>query len=323
MKNLFILSTPAHYFNLLQYIEQFDVKTEESDLLFLSSFSTSDKIMDNFIDQYIDIDNWKSVRRISLWDTMSKKIYSSSNLKKITIFFIKVIGLYSLRKYNHLIVSQVDQFYCKVFYFLVSFKKVIALDEGNAVFEIIHNRNNKNLFMPKKITFFSSYDINVQQPDTLVKCEYLFSKKILKDTTINKNEICFIGSPYLEDGLIEKNLYHSYVSKIADDYRGKTIKYFPHRREKDKNLRILKENYKFSIIQIDLPIELYFLEKKMSPEIILGFTTAALLNLKKITNNETQIYSYYINSKHLKSFSNELIKIKKQYEECGIKMIDL
>ena len=66
MKNLFILSTPPHYYNLLQYIEQFEVNTKDSELLFLSSFFTPDKIMDDFINKYIDKSEWKSVRRISL-----------------------------------------------------------------------------------------------------------------------------------------------------------------------------------------------------------------------------------------------------------------
>lgn len=324
MKNLFILSAPPHYFNLLQYIEQFDIKTEESELLFLSSFFTSDKVMDNFIGQYINKDSWKSVRRISLWETMTKKIYSPSNLKKITIFLTKIIGFYSLRKYNHLVVSQVDQFYCKVFYFLVSFQKVISLDEGNAVFEIVKNRYNKsNLFMPNKILFFSSYDVEVRPPDALVKCDYLYSKNILKDIPMNDNEIYFIGSPYLEDGLINKELYYSYLGKIAGNHKGKEIKYFPHRRESEVNLQHIEDNYKFSIMRIDLPIELYFLEEKISPETIIGFTTAALLNLKKITNIEAKIYSYYISKKNLKSINDELVKIRMQYEKSGIKIIEL
>jgi hypothetical protein len=326
MKNLFILSTPPHYYNLLQYIEQFEVNTKDSELLFLSSFFTPDKIMDDFINKYIDKSEWKSVRRISLWQTKFKKIYSPSNLFKIFLLLFNIFLFYSFRKYNHLVVNQVDQSYCKFFYIFVSFNKLIALDEGNDVFRISHNRihNTKsNLFMPKKIIFFSSYKIDVKEPDILIECKNLYSKKIIKYRKINKNEIFFIGSPYLDDGLIEEDIYYKYIDKIRKDFENTNIKYFPHRRENEKNLSILKNNYNFLIQRIDIPIELYFLKINISPEVIIGFSSNALFSLKKLSNDNTLVRSYYITAKNLHSFSDELIQIKKQYKYAGIEVLDL
>tara|TARA_B100001250_G_scaffold93253_1_gene77726 strand:- start:17387 stop:18373 length:987 start_codon:yes stop_codon:yes gene_type:complete len=326
MKNLFILSTPPHYYNLLQYIEQFDVVKKDSELVFFSSFFTTDDMIDDFIENHINKNDWKSVRRISLWQTKFQKIYSPSNLLKIFFFLKKLLLFYSFRSYNHLVVNQLDQLYSKFFYFFTSYQKVISLDEGNDVFRTIedrYNRKKSNFFMPKKIIFFSSYNIKVQQPDILVKCQNLYSKKIIKNRQINDNEIFFIGSPYIEDSLIKKSVYFSYLDIIKRDFENKKIKYFPHRRENHNNLIFLKENYNFSIQEIDLPIEFYFLRLEKSPKIILGFLTHALLGLKKLSNKDTLVRSYYIDSNQLESSSDELIQIKNEYQEAGIEVVDL
>ena len=76
MKNLFIVGTPSHYFNLLECIEKFGFETSESELIFLSdNYWSSDQATENFIDNYIDVKKWKSVNRITLWDSMTQKIY--------------------------------------------------------------------------------------------------------------------------------------------------------------------------------------------------------------------------------------------------------
>lgn len=326
MKNLFILSTPPHYYNLLQYIEQFEVVKKDSELVFFSSFFTTEDMIDNFIENHINKNDWKSVRKISLWQTKFEKIYSPSNLLKIFFFLKKLLLFYSFRSYNHLVVNQLDQLYSKFFYFFTFYQKVISLDEGNDVFRAIedrYNRKKSNFFMPRKIIFFSSYNIKVQQPDTLVKCKNLYSKKIIKNRQINDNEIFFIGSPYIEDSLIKKSVYFSYLDIIRRDFENKKIKYFPHRRENHNNLIFLKENYNFSIQEIDLPIEFYFLRLEKSPKIILGFLTHALFGLKKLSNKDTLVRSYYINSNQLESSSDELIQIKNEYQDAGIEVVDL
>ena len=80
-----------------------------------------------------------------------------------------------------------------------------------------------------------------------VRCNYDFSKNKLKTSKVNHNEVWFIGSPYIEDGLINKDLYWAYIRKIRNDYKGQSIKYFPHRREKKKYLKFLEKDYQFSI----------------------------------------------------------------------------
>lgn len=326
MNNLFIVGTPAHYFNLLECIEKFDLKISDSELIFLNdNYWASDLQIENFIDNYIDVTKWKSVNRITLWDSMTQKIYSIDNIKKIFSLIFQILTKHILKKYDHLVVSQVEQFYSKLFYFFVSANKVISLDEGNAVFRVLANINNKRFRwpIPKSIIFFSSYDIKVQKYDTVVKCNYDFSRKILKKTRKNSDEIWFIGSPYLEDKLIEKDLYLKSIKKIRTDYKFKNIKYFPHRREKKENLKILQKVYQFSIMEIDCPIELYLLHYDQLPNTISGFLSAALLNLKNMTEKNIEIHSYFMNRQDSLTSPEEFMKIKNQYLDAGIKVIDL
>jgi len=326
MNNLFIVVTPSHYFNLLECIEKFDLKTSDSNLVFLNANNwTSDKITENFIDNYIDEKKWKSVNRIMLWDSMNKKIYSIDNIKKISSLIFQILTKYSFKKYDNLVVSQVEQFYSKLFYFFINTNKVISLDEGNAVFKILTMINSKKFRwpLPKKITFFSSYDIKVQKQDMVVKCNYDFSRKILKKAIVESDDIWFIGSPYLEDKLIDKDLYWKSIKKIRTDYKFKNVKYFPHRREKKENLKTLQEVYQFSIMRIDCPIELFLLRSNQLPNNIFGFLSAALFNLQKMTDKKIEIHSYFINTIYSLSLPEEITNIKTQYLDAGIKVIDL
>ncbi len=326
MNNLFIVVTPSHYFNLLECIEEFNLKTSDSNLVFLNSnYWTSDQITENFIDNYINEKEWKSVNRIMLWDSMNEKIYSIDNIKKISSLIFQILTKYSFKKYDNLVVSQVEQFYSKLFYFFVNSKEVISLDEGNAVFKILSLINSKKFrwLLPKKITFFSSYDIKVQKQDSVVKCNYNFSRKILKKTIIQSDEIWFIGSPYIEDRMIDKDLYWKSIKKIRADHKFKNIKYFPHRREKEENLKILQEVYQFSIMIIDCPIELFLLRSNQLPNTIFGFLSAALFNLQKMTENKIKIHSYFIHTNDSVPLPEEIIKIKTQYLDAGIKVIEL
>jgi len=97
MKNLFIIGTPGHYFNLLECIEKFELKKENSDLLFLNSNSTCpDKLLDNFVDNYVNKNDWNRVIRISLWDIPSRKLFSFHNIRLIITFLIKITLFFCL-----------------------------------------------------------------------------------------------------------------------------------------------------------------------------------------------------------------------------------
>tara|TARA_B100001250_G_scaffold147843_1_gene126622 strand:+ start:11696 stop:12664 length:969 start_codon:yes stop_codon:yes gene_type:complete len=322
MNNLFIVGTPSHYLNLLECIEKFDLKTTNSDLIFLNdNYSSSDQLTEDFIKNYIDVKRWKSVNRITLWDSVTKKIYSIDNIKKICSLIFHILTKNFVKKYDHLVVSQVDQFYSQLFYFFVSAKKVISLDEGNAIFKILQRINSRRFRwpIPSKIIFFSSYDIEVPNGDTLVICNYNFSKKKLKETRIVSSDVWFIGSPYLEDKLVDKELYWQSIEKIRKDFQFKKINYFPHRRESEENLKILQRVHQFSIMRIDCPIELFLLQNNQLPSIISGFSSAALMNLQKITKKDIEIHSYFINTDDKPS--DEFIK--NQYLDQGITVIDL
>jgi hypothetical protein len=326
MNNLFIVGTPGHYFNLLECIEEFDLKTNDSDLIFLNSnYWSSNQMTEDFINNYIDSTQWKSVNRITLWDSMTQKIYSIDNIQKIFSIIFQILTKYSFKKYDYLVLSQIEQFYSKLFYFFVFPKKVISLDEGNAIFRVLKLINSKRLRwpLPKKIIFFSSYNIQVQKYDTVVKCNYEYSKKILKKSIIKSDDVWFIGSPYLENELMDKDLYFESIKKIRSAYKFKNIKYFPHRREKKDNLNILAKYYQFSIMKIDCPIEMFFLQNRKLPNIISGFFSAALFNLQKMTEENIEIHSYFVQRHDSLTSMKEFIEIKNQYKEAGIRVINL
>ena len=59
------------------------------------------------------------------------------------------------------------------------------------------------------------------------------------------------------------------------------------------------------------------------PNTISGFLSAALLNLKNMTEKNIEIHSYFMNRQDSLTSPEEFMKIKNQYLDAGIKVIDL
>lgn len=326
MNNLVIIGTPGHYFNLIECLDQLNIKKENCDLIFLNF--PSDIINNTFINQTVIREEWHSFHKISVWEKKYSKL-NPYNIFIILCFFFKTIAKFFLKKYNKVIVNQINQFCYRFILSIVKANKTISLDEGNFVLKFVYERycndkKRKYFFpIPNELIFFTAYSFEVQNNDSIIPFNYSKSKRQVSLKKLNQNEEWFIGSPILEDGLIPKNIYWEKIKEICISHNFKRIKYFPHRREENYKLKILKNDFNFEIVKTFLPVELFLTKQNMLPGKIKGFSSAAILNLNKILEKkEVEFSSFYLSFDWDKDLKPTFDKIYLDLKSRGIKVID-
>ena len=112
---------------------------------------------------------------------------------------------------------------------------------------------------------------------------------------------------------------------IRDYYSNFHVTYFSHRRESEKNLTKIRNKFNFSCKTLDLPIELYFLKIESMPEIISGFSSAAIFNLRKMTiESPIKFDAHCIDFNSIKnSHSDKLELVFEDYKKNNINIINL
>ena len=180
-----------------------------------------------------------------------------------------------------------------------------------------------NVDYPKKIILFTFFR-NLKKNKLIEIKRNLFNdlKKQILDFEIT-DEILFIGQPFIEIKLMDRNQYFKYLKKIKRLFPN--FKYVPSRKENTDNLKYIKDTLNIDILKTNINIELYFLINKKLPQYIFGFTSTALLILNHIYNSKENL----INIKSIKAkfkngrLSKEIVEI--YYERIrysGIQIID-
>ena len=134
MNNLAIITTPGHYFNVLECIEQLNIDKKDTELI-LFSFDF-DKRSNAFFDEIEQRDAWKKTHRVSLWNRNNPAISTLENTAAITKFMFKFAGFVG-KSFNTVLVNQIDTAYHRLILRIINFERVISLDEGNAIIHLI------------------------------------------------------------------------------------------------------------------------------------------------------------------------------------------
>ena len=260
---------------------------------------------------------------------ISKDIY---NIDKTGLFsFYSFLSSYnkvarSINSYSveNIIIGDYANCYFRHLANVLNSKRVVVLDDGfrtiKTVTSIVRNSLEPKEYVKKVLSLFS-YEPEYNSDVTLFtifsdyvdfknKEENSFSniKDDLRNVPLVK-ELHFIGSPLVEDGIVDKDTYFRYLGNICDKYAldGITIKYIPHRREDSKKILSLTEKHNLHVNNIDQTIELYELNNDSLPEYVLSFFSTALFNLKKILPSK-------VNIRYIKLSSKEILERKSHIE---------
>lgn len=188
----------------------------------------------------------------------------------------------------------------KIISFCLSCKKINSFHYYFTIFSDIKNERficfeNKFSFMRKKKYYSSPTDIFIIGTNTNAYCNELNIK--ISDFISKLNEIF-------------KNL-------IDRNQRCKII-YIPHGRDSNDNIRKLCMAYGIEYRKLNVAIEYYMLKENIYPKSIYGFTSTALINLKKMYPNA---FVFNIRIKGNTPHYNQIYDtISNYYERHGISL---
>lgn len=206
----------------------------------------------------------------------------------------------------------------------VKSKEVILIDDGFAIINTNKKLNEGSVYnfkdyikyifakggydfkSKKEIIYFSIFDkyLDAQK----VYTNY-FNSLIDEQEWIDENSIYWLGSAIVEDKIVKEEYYFEKIGECLNTIRDdREVIYFPHRRENKDKLQGIVDRFGLKIKNPNLPIELYVLESKIRPEIVISFFSTALYSLNRILAS-TDVYYISIDEKELLRRNKEIDEI--------------
>ena len=299
LNNIFIVKSPLQIINSIEMILSF--KLEKNILLVIYNDTDNTNIQMNKLINYY---KWQKIIYVN-----------KSKLKSKYFEYIKLVR--ELKKYNyeHLVFSNFGSIH-KLIIANIKAKSIYYIDDGletvnNYTKILLPNKINKfNLRQARfwlfglktkiigSIHLFTYFDLKPFRNSNIIKNNLInFQNKYLSTNKLDSN--CYLlGQPLVTTNLIKTEDYFDYIDLIIKKTKINII-YIPHRTEIISNKLKSFISNKFQIKNINMPIELYFLEKNIYPNSIVSFMTTAFFTLKKLYSKTNYRYIYIPSNKIL------------------------
>lgn len=290
--NLFIVFSPLQIINAIEAIHHFDCK---NNILIMNYKPCQDKNNEQ-MDALAKYHQWDTILTIGEGKRRSKFLRYVSLIKKL-----------KKNCYNHIFVAG---FTSAIYTILANLEKnkLFFMDDGVGTIEAYNNYFSLNkqpklklkhirfwLFgfktkLTDKINLFTYFDLK-PLPDVAVIPNNLnwFKKTYVIDITIDK-DIYFLGHPHDNNPEVYANILEKFIHTHAQK-----IIYAPHRYEKiSKPLKKILTQYDVEIRWVGMPIEIYFVTKKIQPYMVAGFCSSAFFTLKFLYPRSQYQAIYYL-----------------------------
>ncbi len=175
------------------------------------------------------------------------------------------------------------------------------------------------------LNFFTLFNLTPYKNEEIIKHNFSHIRNLFFKHPIENEKVYFLGQPLVRAIDIPSTIYLDYMQNIFDYYKDREIIYIPHRVEPISNTFIqLISTYKnVSILEIDDPIEFYFMNNNIYPQDVASFMTSALFNLKKIFP-QSRVKAFEVNQDSLTEFhQNNIQLIYENYKKENIELIKL
>lgn len=280
-KNLFILKSPLQIINAIEAIEHFNLKNN----IFVFIYSDM-------------IDNEKQMRQLVDISKVDKVIHIKKSFKSKLLKYVQLVKNLKKYEYENVFLGEIGKLH-KVIIANVVKSKVFLLDDGTVTLRFYENVIKPNIYnsykfkemrflffglkikVKDKINLFTYFDLKPVHGIEVVKNKLTYFKKnCLKDSKKSDDLIYFIGQPLDDINVIDVNTYKVVLEKLTTIYNKKII-YIPHRYE-SKKLRdaILSiNNPLLTIKNLNMPIEMFFIGKRIYPAHIISYCSTALTTL--------------------------------------------
>ncbi len=321
MHNIFIVKSPLQLMNAIEAKEHF--QTTGNILVLMNANATNDKQM-------------QTVLALSKWDEIIT--YAPTNRSSTLLAQVKLIRSLKKHRYHYLFTGDYGTFN-QVLMANLNVDDYYLIDDGTKSIEI-----HKALIDPSKtalskklkllrytlfglkssiqkpINFFTCYNLTPIKDEQIISNDYNYLQSIFKPQP-GGNEVIYLLGQNIDNKWMKQGKYIEYLKRVKSHYSDKII-YMPHRHEiiSDELKALFDEEF---VLQYnDIPIEIYFLEKKIYPKHIVSFTSSALFNLEKIYA-KAQIDAIIIHQKDLIKMHDFVKSCYRFFDALDIRQIDL
>ena len=291
-KKLYLIKTPQNYISLVEYLNSNKVISDKSKVIVGYTSLDSARQIKRLHSSEIGLDN----EIVFLKDGLNESFFS---------IILKILKVIKINK-SMCVVGDKKYFLFRILY--QNALKVIFLDDGLNLLVFKEN------FQVKDYNLFSYFNLNNER---VIKNNFSFLKTKVKNNLISDSEIWLLGTPASTFGILDKDIYNSFIKEFSEKFKDKKIFFFPHRDEEFNETNLSKNIFVNN--KLIEPIEIYASKQKTMPFLIAGFYTTALhilniiLDEKKITFMNINFNTNLINTKKLKERYN-LTNLKEQYD---------
>lgn len=328
MKSIFFIRTSLEMLGAIEARKQFGITNT---LLIIKSDKRQDSTINFLIEKSGD---WNNIIR-----TKKKTSYGVS--------WLKLIKKLKKEKYKYLFTRAFP--IASYFVNNLTYEKLYILDDGAATIAIAKDYKNTgnltkrfSLFKGKNkigfkydlvqkiyasnkikidenvtdVNFFTFYDLPNYEKDEYVQNNFTWLHSLKNDSKKeSNNKIYLIGTAVVDSKILLFEDYFTTLKRISEFYKDKEIVYVPHKREDNKELKILEKELSFKIRRNKFNIELDFLLNNEYPTHITGTISTALITLKDIYKESVIDFFNFDNTKIIENKKKEIIDVYKYQEK--------
>lgn len=324
IRHAVLVENPAIYMHALEACARFEIPFRSAALIVTTSYPRNSEMLKGMIanESWGEV-HWPTLKQLGSTDALPRGLMRVKQVREN----IAAVGV--LAKRFERIETLVSGFYSHElslhFASLVPFDRYVLVDDGNMTASTAAGRaaeraiNFKRvlgvnspapysgiagalkLFVKRhiigikdrgvtKLTFYTSRsDVNADGSDLVVRHRY--EHLWPEGRRVQRNRyVYFLGGPFLEQRILSVEGYAKVLAKLADAYRGRPIKYFPHRFEADDGIGFFKRAFPDAeVVRLGVPFEYFLARESELPATIGSFYSSALPNLRAMLKGATDI----------------------------------
>lgn len=301
--NVYLLGTPLQALNAIEAQKAYEAAPHESVVLAGSKAGSSQRAISQ-LESAVALGEWGRVHsvqaeRVIYWHRQYAECVErlAAEYPKIDTVFI---GSYRSAAMNHAVRR-------------LHPTRVVLLDDGIATLAVANERMRGTHVLPARglvkalglraaglklaaipaLEFFSTYELNVREPDSYQACTYESFQAALADKPVN-NSVLLLGTPASEDGIMSAQRYVDVLVALSQHFEGRTVDYFAHRRESKETLRAVSALPGFNVSEPTECFEMTLRNSPHLPAVVTGLFSSGLITASRLIGGRSKVQGFRV-----------------------------